>query len=375
MNRLLLPLLGVVAGFLLALAVMRTGLLDSAGVGGGAAHEPASARRVDVDDEARAADADNNNNNDDEDDDDIPSRVVDTSGGRFVRLDQAEQALAGIRVARLPLTTVTPEIHAVGIVADDPALAAAHAELARARERRAAQAATAAAVGERLARLRALADGGRLGAAREIADLEVTARRERERTLELGAAVAQAEQALVARWGRELVEVSAPGTPLAATLAAGEAALVSFALPNNEAPAGTQHVGVDGARESAVPARLLAPAPSVLASASGASWYAVATLSGVRHGMAVDVWAPSVREPLRGALLPDAAVVWHGGRRWYFAARDEGLFERIALPAQPGGLAQALLPAATTDVAIVTRGAQTLLAEEFRGAIPDEDDD
>jgi hypothetical protein len=129
-------------------------------------------------------------------------------------------------------------------------------------------------------------------------------------------------------------------------------------------------------RDQARPARVVAAAPAVLAGSNRASWHAVVGAPGLRHGMHVDVWVASSHEPLDGALLPDGAVVWHGGRRWYFVQRDAGLFERMALPLQPPGLSAAFLPAAQADdVRVVTRGAQTLLAEEFRGAIPDEDDD
>ncbi|MEQ8659525.1 MAG: hypothetical protein RLW62_01775 [Gammaproteobacteria bacterium] len=374
MNRLLLLLLGLLAGFALAVLVLRAGLLegdvrDTPAARAGDSGAERAGTGADDDDDAHGAGP-----GADDDDDDVPARVVITGGARLVRLDAAEQALAGIRVERLPVATVTPETHTVGVVADHRALAAAHADLSRALERRAAQAATAAAVGERHARLRALAAGGRLGAAREIADLELAARRERERTLELDASSAAAAQALVAQWGEGLVDATAPGSALAAELAAGSMALVTFAVPGG-APLAGVHVGRAGERAGAWPARVVAPAPGVLAHTTGASWHAVAAAPGLRHGMTVDVWVESTREPLAGALLPATAVVWHGGRRWYFVARGDGLFERQALPAQPAGLAQALLPAAAADVAVVTRGAQTLLAEEFRGAIPDEDDD
>ncbi len=368
MNRAMLLLLGIAGGFLLALGALRLGLLEDAGVPVPGAFDEAT--------QAAAGDDDDGQDDDDDDDDAVPQRVVVAAGRRYVRLDDAEQALAGVASERLGTTMLSPERQVVGIVADDLVLAAQQAALTLARERRDAQAATLAVVRERLARLRGLAGQGQLGAAREIAELELAARRERERALQLAEHVAQAEQVLATQWGGELVARTAPGSALAAALASGETALVTFALgAAGEPPAGVA-VGIDGVREQARAARVVAPAPAVLAGSNRASWHAVVAAPALRHGMHVDVWAETAHEPLEGVLLPDGAVVWHGGRRWYFVQREAALFERVALPAQPPGLAAAFLPAsAAGDARVVTRGAQTLLAEEFRGAIPDEDDD
>ena len=376
MNRAILLLLGVTGGFLLALGAIRMGLLDDAGVAAPGADGRRAAADERLHDGARDDGDEDDGDGDDGDDDDVPERVVAVAGRRYVRLEADEQALAGVVSERLAAMTTSPERQVVGIVADDLVLAAQQAALARARERRAAQAATLAVVRERLAGLRALGDRGQLGAAREIAELELAVRREHERTLQLDERVAQAEQALLTQWGGDLVRQTTAGSALATALAAGETALVTFALAAGGEPPPEVHVGVDGVREQAQAARVVAAAQAVLAGSNRATWHAVVEAPGLRHGMHVDVWVPRAHEALTGALLPDDAVVWHGGRRWYFVARDAALFERVALPAQPPGLSAAFLPASQAeDVRVVTRGAQTLLAEEFRGAIPDEDDD
>ncbi|MGR8920574.1 MAG: hypothetical protein ACU85V_13235, partial [Gammaproteobacteria bacterium] len=93
---------------------------------------------------------------------------------------------------------------------------------------------------------------------------------------------------------------------------------------------------------------------------------------GLAAGMRVDVWvgAGDVEE---GYRVPAAAIVWHGGRRWYYAAVDEASFERRALPSARADGSGSVVPEAPGS--IVVAGAQTLLAEEHRGLIPDEDDD
>ena len=91
--------------------------------------------------------------------------------------------------------------------------------------------------------------------------------------------------------------------------------------------------------------------------------------------MRVDVWYASAGSQGGGVFIPAGAVAWHAGRQWIFVAHDDEAFERR--PLDPlwrvdEGFASASVAVGT---AVVVQGAQALLAEEFRGAIPDEDDD
>jgi hypothetical protein len=73
--------------------------------------------------------------------------------------------------------------------------------------------------------------------------------------------------------------------------------------------------------------------------------------------------------------VPTSAIVWHDGQPWvYREARDHG-FVRVAVPAMPGAGSSLFVDSALTPgQRVVIRGAQTLLSEEFRQQIPDEDD-
>ncbi|MCP5202119.1 MAG: hypothetical protein H6977_19140 [Gammaproteobacteria bacterium] len=328
----------------------------------------AGVARPAADDEAEAG-------ADDDDDDDIPARVVVSDGRRLVVLDAAERALAGIEVATPAPGSVAPELHVVGTVADGAALVAAQAALAAAQAQRDAAATTRATLRARLERLRALSADAAVGVARERADLELGWRREEERALTLETEVARLAQALQAGWGGVLTTLTAPGLAQARALAAGDLALVEFVLPAAIAAPPAEFVAAaDGRRADARGAHLAGPAPRVPQGSFGRGWWALVEQAGLARGERVDLWlAQAARRD--GVVLPATAVVWHGGRRWYFAALDDDRFERRPVPPDAGTGDTVLLSAAAAATPVVVQGAQVLLAEEFRGAIPDEDED
>lgn len=346
------------------------------GMPGGAGRTPL----VVANDEAAHGDAggavrdeDDGDEDGDDDDDDIPARVISADGRHVVVLDAAEREIAGIEVAVPTHGRVTRELHIVGTLADGAALVAAQQALAASRAQRDAAAATVATLRERLERLRALNVEAALGAARELADLEIAWRREQERVLALANDSERLATQLRATWGDDLVAASA-GEP-ALALADGRLALVEFVLPASIAtPPDVLAVAADGRRETARAARLVGAAPRVAPATVGRGWWALAEADGWSRGARVDLWLAQA-DGQDGVVIPASAVVWHGGRRWYFAALDDGRFERRAVPPVAGLDDELVLPAAAAATPVVVRGAQVLLAEEFRGAIPDEDED
>jgi hypothetical protein len=78
----------------------------------------------------------------------------------------------------------------------------------------------------------------------------------------------------------------------------------------------------------------------------------------------------SKEHAVKGALVPDRAVVQWDGLTWVYRRRGEGRYERrpvpIDRPMAQGWLAAGDLKAGDT---IVVTGAQQLLSEEFRARV------
>ncbi|HMM74923.1 MAG TPA: hypothetical protein PJ986_04380 [Gammaproteobacteria bacterium] len=311
----------------------------------------------------------------DDDEDDAPVAGAERAADAMrVTLTTAEVALAGIETGGLATARATPESTAAGRVANAAELLTLLGDLRAARKTAAASREVVSALAARVARLRKLAAAGELAVARERAALEVEYRRELETAARREARVEQLATALRAGWGASVAALVQAQSDAIAAVERGEALLVEFAS-DGEPPA-TVRVAASDARRDAVSARVIGPAAAALGGARGTSWLAVAPAGALRAGMAVTVWIPRAASALDGAVLPAAAVVWHRGAQWYYVADDATHFSRHALGDAVAYGHDYLLPAARAPQRpVVLHGAQLLLAEEFRAAIPEEDDD
>ena len=159
-------------------------------------------------------------------------------------------------------------------------------------------------------------------------------------------------------------------------LASHHRRLVQIVLPAeiDVAPGAALRIGREFDRDRGVQAERVSPAPRTDELTQGETWYYQAPGEHLRTGMRVNVWVPGGAER-RGVTVPTSAIVWHAGQPWvYRETRDHG-FVRVALPAMPGAGASLFVDSVLTPgQRVVIRGAQTLLSEEFRQQIPDEDD-
>ena len=180
-------------------------------------------------------------------------------------------------------------------------------------------------------------------------------------------------------WGRVLAaELLSENSQLLESVARGREVLVQVTLPLGE----TLEKGTDARlyrnREEDRPinADYVSPAPRVDPAIQGETHFYRATTRQLRTGMAVDVAVILDVEPLRGVFVPETAVIWRDGQAWIYLKRTAQNFERIVLPTEykaVGGWFAARPDWAGMDV--VVAGAQTLLSEEFRTYLGDDDDD
>jgi hypothetical protein len=312
---------------------------------------------------------------DDDDDDDIPARVRRIDGASRVVLTPDEMVAAGIEIAPARVARAMREERAYGRVADPGSLLSLWRDLRAAQAAADAQRGIARAVDARLERLRGFSARGEISVSKELADLEVEQRRMSDHVAERTARVEALRTNLRSTWGAALSALALDEPARLAALEAGEAQLIEFATAG-AAPGGTVFAAPGDERQAAQPVTVLGPAATVLGGGQSASYFGLAQSPTLRVGMRLNVWVPQGDAAVEGVLLPTSALVWHAGRTWFYVVAAPGGFERrpvgAALPQADGVLLPAQPP---PGEGIVVRGAQALLAEEFRAWIPEEDDD
>jgi hypothetical protein len=320
---------------------------------------------ADEDDESTDAEGD-------DEDDRRAARIVGVEGRQLVVLSESERRLASVVEARLERVAVKPERYAVGVVLDERPLLTAVLEIEQAENRLALQQEKINRHQVRLAELTALSGDARVTTRRELIALEEALLAARDEELLQRQALRRLRLQLSLDWGGVMQDADADADLLTA-LQEGRSRLVSFATESS--PSANIYVGRGGLRANAAAAQLLGPASSAVQLSAGASWVARVDLPDLRRDMRVDVWVEQTGISMEGTLLPVEAVVWHGGQPWFYRVMGEGLYRREALGSAAKHPLGWLLSKVPDPLVTVVAGAQVLLAEEFYGAIPDEDDD
>lgn len=309
-----------------------------------------------------------------DDDDDAPMRVNRAGAVPRIELTAAEIILADIAVGHLDPARVSAEQRAVGRVANGADVLALLRDLRSARVLADAQQAVVDTLRARLQHLRALKARGEITVSKELAALEVEYGRELNVRAEHATRIASMRTALLARWGPDIADLAAREPARLTPLEDGRAHLVEFSATT--APPPTVFAAAGEQRSSAVPVEVLGAAATTLGVAQGASYLGLSYDEELRVGMSLTVWIPQSTGDIEGLLLPAAAIVWHRGQQWYYVVSGPGHFERRRLDAGYAHALGVVLSAAEAPSAeVVLRGSQLLLAEEFRGEIPEEDDD
>ncbi len=302
-----------------------------------------------------------------------------TTAPGTVRLTPEQRRTSGLAVETLRAVAFQPETAAYGKVLDIQPLLELRVRYLAARS--ATEVATAALdlAGKNRERLSTLhkeeiiagrelihaqaqwqADRGREGAARRLMD-EI--RRE-------------ARQA----WGAELARLALDGdAALFDDLLSHRRALLLVSLPRGYAmPAGGTPLFVarEPDRARAVRAEPISPATKTDELVQGETWFYHAADPGLRSGMRVNAWAPRAGGKLDGVAIPLSAVVWHAGKPWVYRQTGDDTFARAEIADYrdyAGGwfVTRGFAPGER----VVVTGGQMLLSEEYRGGIPDEDDD
>ncbi len=163
-------------------------------------------------------------------------------------------------------------------------------------------------------------------------------------------------------------------------LASNKNKLVLLSMPKNKTLDYKQQkvfVSHVNERDSAIEASYLDQANHVSNPLYGESYLYLLESRKIRTGMKLFAWVDENAEEIEGLFIPESAVVWYANEPWIYLKHDETLFLR-----KPLGNAKKINKGwllvnehLISDDLVVTHGGQTLLSEEFKWAIPDEEDD
>lgn len=148
---------------------------------------------------------------------------------------------------------------------------------------------------------------------------------------------------------------------------------------HSSTPSHTIFLHAFGDRALAQPATLVGhalPAQNQAQQAGTAFYYLSDQISDhLYHRVAA--WLPGSGKKLTGVIIPASSLVWHLGLAYVYLQVDDELFKRIKITHKRlnSTASYFIQKELQQGDILVNTGAQLLLSEEFRGQIPDEDDD
>ena len=185
---------------------------------------------------------------------------------------------------------------------------------------------------------------------------------------------------MLQRWNSTITELALQdSSELINRLLNQQEHLILLALrPEQRLSSGTAFVYVNHSdeRHTARRAYVVSAAPFSDLNLRGETYFLRAPSEQLRIGMQLHAWLPGTGFSGTGIEIPDSAIVWYAGKPWAYVQLNEFTFGRRSLPeARRTDHGWLVGENFATGDRIVISGAQTLLSEEFKWAIPDEDDD
>ncbi|MBI2801973.1 MAG: hypothetical protein HYX63_17125 [Gammaproteobacteria bacterium] len=283
----------------------------------------------------------------------------------------------GIAAEALTAQVWAAEREAVGrVVSIAPLLTLRAAELARDAELTSIERAVAEHEAY-LARLDAQQKAGAAGGLSERHAVSVALAELAGRRGALTAQAVAAHGALRLEWGDALAHavLDAESTVLA-SLKQDRAVLIKVefgAETANPGLPGRARVALGGRRETSVEALLLDRAPAT-SRWGGATYWFTARDATLPSGAEISAWV-ATGDSETGVRIPARAVIWLDGRQWVYVQVTPTGYERREVALHALSSRAYFTSDLTAATHVVTVGAQALLAQEQRAAIPREDND
>jgi hypothetical protein len=288
------------------------------------------------------------------------------------------QRIAGLRTLRPRAEAYAPEWKAFGTVADLQPLFDLRARFRAVRSELAIAEAASRVAGKNRERL-ALLHREAIVPTRELIQAEAQQAQELARVEAARNRLREVREAALQQWGVTLFEkvIETESALFRALLERRQVLIlvtVGGAYDSVEVPAAARLSlpGQVGERS----AHLLSSAPRGDSTLQGTTWFYLADAGGLRTGSRLEVWLPRATAATVGVAIPLSAVLWHEGKPWVYVKRGEDRFSRVPVVRyHDRGDNWLVGESLNADEEIVVDGGQTLLSEELRRLIPDEDDD
>jgi hypothetical protein len=308
-----------------------------------------------------------------------PASLENLLHGKTVIIEEPVQRLSGIETITTIRATFQPELITYGRILDiQPLIDLRILYFTTISEQSSADAAFRLA-DENLTRLR------NLHREKAVSSRKLLEQSSRWKTVraQLDAATIRLEgirESALLKWGHKLTDLLLMNnSPLLKDLIARRQNLLLISLPpGQKLPANTHTILIadTGNRQQAVLASFIDAAPQIDSLSQGKSYFFKTTSPAMKTNMRVIAWVALNEQPISGVFIPEAALIRHLGQYYVYVQLDKESFRRRMIShfitSDHGQFIQHGIRPGEIIVAV---GAQMLLSEEFRGQIPDEDDD
>jgi hypothetical protein len=309
-----------------------------------------------------------------------PSAVGEAGGFATVSVSAESQKASGIATAALEAARSSAAAEVYGVVVNlQPLFELRGRYLAALAERRALRAAAGNGRAE-YERLKQLYADDRNVSERVVQAAEAQWKADEARVQGAEQSAESIRDEIRAAWGPTITEWTIdPEEPRFASLAAQRAVIVQIAFPHDlQSHAGRTSLSITpiASRAAQLTARYLSPAPQTDASLPGATYFYLVEGQALRTGMRVAGQLQLGGKTREGVALPEAAVVWHGGRAWAYVREEPTTFMRRPVStAEEIGNAWFNAEGFEPGEQVVVSGAQLLLSEELKFQIRNENED
>ena len=304
-----------------------------------------------------------------------PGRVVQQGGKTVLSFGAQAQRENGIAATKLQAEHWRDEAQATGIVLQLQPLLDLKTSYNTARMDIAKAQAVAQASAAELKRLQELNRGSENVSEKAVETAQAAAESDQATLTNAQQSLAVLKDSIELKWGAAVANWLEGESPQLSALVAQREFLVQVTAIGGASITPPPHATMQLANNVHAEAHLLSSLPQLEPRLQAPSLlYTVGAHPGRVPGLNLVVALPA-GPPQSGVIVPDSAVVWWQGQAWCYVEAPAGKFTRAEVPTgnpAPGGwFVSEGIPAGTQ---VVTKGAQTLLSEEFHSAIQMDED-
>ena len=304
-----------------------------------------------------------------------PGRVLQQGGKTVLSFDAQAQRENGIAATTLEAEHWREEAQATGIVLQLQPLLDLKMSYNTARMEITKAWAAAQASEAELKRLQELNRGSENVSEKAVEAAQAAAESDQATLTNAQQSLAVLKNSIELKWGAAVATWLEDGSPQLSALVAQREFLVQVTAIGGASLTPPPLATMQLANKMHAEAHLLSSLPQLDPRLQAPSFlYSVGAHPGLVPGMNLAVALPA--GPLRsGVIVPESAVVWWQGEAWCYVEAPAGKFTRVEVPTgnpAPGGwfVSEGIPP----GTQVVSKGAQTLLSEEFHSVIQMDED-